>query len=98
MFFIIAVGWTGASRSIRSRMVRSVMKHVIPACLFVIALRLSGCTGEGAKEMFETAQFEERQNNQVHAKQLYEAIIKDFPNSEYAKKAGERLAQLSQGK
>lgn len=77
-------------------MVRSIMKHVIPACLFVIALGLSGCRGESAKEMFKTAQFEERQNNQAHAKQLYEAIIKDFPNSEYAKKAGERLAQLSQ--
>ena len=74
------------------------MKHIIPACLFVIALGLSGCTEDSAKEMYETAQFEERQNNQAHAKQLYEAIIKDFPNSEYAKKAGERLAQLSQGK
>ena len=74
------------------------MNHLIPACLFVTALGLSGCTGEGAKEMFETAQFEERQNNQAHAKQLYEAITKDFPNSEYAKKAGERLAQLNQSK
>jgi outer membrane protein assembly factor BamD (BamD/ComL family) len=74
------------------------MKHIIPACLFVIALGLSGCTGDSAKEMYETAQFEERQNNQAHAKQLYEAIIKDFPNSEYAPKAGERLAQLSQSK
>ena len=74
------------------------MKHIIPACLFVIALGLSGCTGDSAKEMYETAQFEERQNNQAHAKQLYEAIIKDFANSEYAQKAGERLAQLSQSK
>jgi len=79
-------------------MVRRIMKHVSLACLFVIALALSGCTGEGAKELYETAQFEERQNNEAHAKQLYEAIIKDFPNSEYAKKAGERLAQLSQSK
>ncbi len=75
-----------------------MMKHVIPACLFVIALGLSGCTGDSAKDMFETAQFEERQNNQVHAKELYEAIIKDYPNSDYAKKASERLDQLSQSK
>ena len=74
------------------------MKHIITACLFVIALGLSGCTGDSAKEMYETAQFEKRQNNQTHAKQLYEAIIKDFPNGDYAKKAGERLAQLSQSK
>ena len=74
------------------------MKPIIPACLLVIALGLSGCTGDSAKEMFETAQFEERQNNRTHARQLYEAIIKDYPNSEYAQKASERLAQLSQSK
>ena len=74
------------------------MKQIIPAWLFVIALGLSGCTGDSAKEMYETAQFEERQNNQAHAKEIYEAIIKDFPNSEYAQKAGERLAQVSQSK
>lgn len=74
------------------------MNHVILACLFVIALGLLGCTGDSAKEMFETAQFEEQQNNQAHAKQLYEEIIKDYPNSEYAKEASERLDQLSQSK
>ena len=79
-------------------MLMRVMKPIIPACLLVIALGLSGCTGDSAKEMFETAQFEERQNNRTHARQLYEAIIKDYPNSEYAQKASERLAQLSQSK
>lgn len=74
------------------------MKHVILACLFVIALGLLGCTVDSAKEMFETAQFEEQQNNQAHAKQLYEAIIRDYPNSEYAKEASERLDQLGQSK
>ena len=74
------------------------MKHVFLAFHFVIALELLGCTEDGAKEMFETAQFEEQQNNQAHAKQLYEAIIKDYPNSEYAKEASERLDQLSQSK
>jgi len=74
------------------------MKHVILTCLFVIGLGLWGCTGDSAKEMFETAQFEEQQNNQAHAKQLYEVIIKDYPNSEYAKEASERLDELSQSK
>lgn len=74
------------------------MKHLFLARLFVIALGLSGCTVDSAKEMFETAQFEEQQNNQAHAKQLYEEIIKDYPNSEYAKDASERLDQLKQSK
>lgn len=77
---------------------RSMMKHIILAVLFITALWLSGCTGDKAKETFETAQFEERQNNQAHAKQLYEEIIKDYPDSEYAQKASERLAQLAPSK
>jgi outer membrane protein assembly factor BamD (BamD/ComL family) len=44
--------------------------------------------------IFETAQFEEVQNNQEHAKQLYSEIIAKYPESEYAKKAKERLSEL----
>jgi hypothetical protein len=49
---------------------------VLIACL---GLALAGCSGNGAKELFETAQFEELQNNQEHARQLYEEIIKKYP-------------------
>jgi TolA-binding protein len=50
--------------------------------------------GNRAAELFETAQFEEVQNNQEHAKQLYSEIIAKYPESEYAKKAKERLSEL----
>jgi TolA-binding protein len=59
-----------------------------------IAISLSGCSGNRAAELFETAQFEEVQNNQEHAKQLYSEIIAKYPESEYAKKAKERLSEL----
>ena len=44
--------------------------------------------------MFETAQFEELQNNHEHAEELYRKIIKEYPESEYAKKSKERLLEL----
>ena len=60
------------------------------------ALLLS-CSGEKAKEMLETAQFEERQMNLPHAKQLYEDIIRLYPATKEAETARARLAQLNVG-
>jgi len=62
---------------------------------FVLGLffGIAGC-GESPKEMFETAQFEELQNNQSHARELYERIIQTHPDSDFAKKAALRLAEL----
>ena len=52
------------------------------------------CSGSGATDLYETAQFEELQNNQRHALQLYEEIVRDYPGSELAKKSGERIVKL----
>ncbi len=51
---------------------------------------LIGC-GEDPRQIFETAQFEEQQNNRAHARELYEHIIQDHPDSEFAEKARQRL-------
>ena len=59
--------------------------------VFIVA-----CTGDKAKELIETAEFEERQMNIPHAKQLYEEVIRLYPSSQEAEKARSRLAQLSQ--
>ena len=67
--------------------------------LAIIALSMllcAGCGGDGAKELFDTAQFEEQQNNEAHAKELYQDIIAKYPQSEYAKKAAERLQALGE--
>ena len=61
--------------------------------LCLLVLGVVGC-GENPKQMFETAQFEEQQNNHSHARELYGRIIKADPNSNLAKKAKERLAAL----
>ena len=64
--------------------------------IFVIAftLAVAGCSDKKAREKYETAQFEELQKNYVHARKLYQEIIRKFPDSDYAKEASERLKAL----
>ena len=52
-----------------------------------------GC-GEDPQQLFETAQFEEQQHNQAHAKELYERILRDHAKSPIAQKAEARLKEL----
>jgi len=59
-------------------------------------LLLLSCSGDKAKELLETAEFEERQMNLPHAKQLYEDVIRLYPTSKEAEKAQARLAALKQ--
>jgi TolA-binding protein len=47
--------------------------------------------GEDPRQIFETAQFEEQQHNRAHAQELYEQLILQFPESELAEKARQRL-------
>lgn len=54
---------------------------------------LLGC-GEDPAQILETAQFEEQQNNLLHAQELYEQIIREFPESTQAETAKERMAEL----
>lgn len=60
----------------------------------ICILTIPACSAENAGDLFETAQFEELQNNREHAKQLYERIIKKYPESEFAEKAEGRLEEL----
>jgi len=58
---------------------------------------LLGCSGDKAAELLETAEFEERQMNIPHAKQLYDDVIRLYPSSKQAELARARLAQLNTG-
>lgn len=72
------------------------LKNMAVAAL-LLSLLLSGCSGDKAKELLETAEFEERQMNVPHAKQLYEEVIRFYPSSPQAQTARERLAKLNAG-
>ena len=70
------------------------MKRVRKAAIAAgLLLALAGCFGESAEQLMKTAEFEELQHNQEHARQLYERIVRDFPDSPEAKLAAERLAK-----
>jgi TolA-binding protein len=60
----------------------------------VLAAALAAC-GESADQLLETAAFEEIQNNPAHARQLYERILRDHPDTPQAKTAAEKLRALA---
>jgi len=66
---------------------------VIVGLLFSLMI---GCGGESPESLYDTAQFEEKQMNKPHATELYERIIRDHPDSEWAGKAKKRLEKLRQ--
>ncbi|SLM47153.1 conserved exported protein of unknown function [Nitrospira japonica] len=65
------------------------------AMLLFVTLSAAGCTGDKPKELLETAEFEERQMNLPHAKQLYEELVRQYPTSPEANTARARLAKLN---
>jgi len=69
------------------------MKRMVVSALILSGL-MGACGVDKSKELFETAQFEEKQNNREHARQLYQEIVTKYPQSPLAKQARERLAVL----
>ncbi|MEO2054914.1 MAG: hypothetical protein ABGX83_06430 [Nitrospira sp.] len=70
------------------------IKQLILSLLFL--LFILGCSNpeEKSQEIFETAQFEEQQNNFKHARQLYQEITSKYPETSFAYKAASRLETL----
>ena len=61
----------------------------------IFCVTLAACSGDKAKELLETAEFEERQQNVAHAKQLYEELVRLYPSSPQAESARTRLEKLN---
>ena len=70
------------------------MKCFLLCAVVLINLAAAGCVGDKSKELFETARFEEKQNNREHAEKLYAEIVAKYPDSPVAKQVQERLAEL----
>jgi TolA-binding protein len=62
--------------------------------MILLSVSVSGCTGDKAKDMMDTAILEEKQHNSDHARQLYQEIIQKYPDSSVAKDAQRRLSEL----
>ncbi|MDO8354826.1 MAG: hypothetical protein Q7U76_00325 [Nitrospirota bacterium] len=71
------------------------MTRSLALILFACLLAVSACNGDKPKELLETAEFEERQMNLPHAKQLYEDVIRLYPTSKQAEQARARLTSLT---
>lgn len=71
------------------------MNRVLTWASLVLLLSASACGPDQASQMLDTAQFEERQTNMAHAKELYEEIIRHYPDSPAAKTARARLTELA---
>lgn len=69
------------------------MKKILLSLLF--AALLAGC-GDRAKDLYETAQFEEQQFNREHARKLYREVVEKYPSSPYAETARKRLSELQE--
>jgi len=70
------------------------MKATIFFCLWVLIVPLTACSGNEAASLYETARLEEKQNSLDHARQLYEEILRKYPNAEVAADAKKRLDAL----
>ncbi len=71
------------------------MHRLLTWTVLALLVSASGCGPDQASQMLETAQFEERQTNLVHARELYENIVRQYPDSPAAKTARARLAELA---
>ena len=70
------------------------MRRFLAGCMLLL---LVGC-GDKAKDLYDTAQLEEKQNNRPDATKLYRQIVEDYPDSPYASQAKTRLAELGKAR
>ena len=70
------------------------MNRGIYILLVFVILAFAGCSDKMAQELYETAQFEELQNNKPNAAKLYRKILEKYPDTATAVKARERLEAM----
>ncbi len=74
----------------------SYLKSFFICTCFCVSLCCWGCADaeQKAHDMYELAVFEEKQFNTAHAKELYNGIIDQYPNTNRAEMAKKALIRL----
>jgi TolA-binding protein len=70
----------------------------VKAALVLAASLVVAACGGGAKELMDTAEFEELQRNTTHARELYAEVVRTYPDAPEAATARERLKALDEGR
>ena len=70
------------------------MKIFVIALMTLLSVSMSGCTGDKARELMDTAILEEKQHNTEHARKLYQEIVQKYPDSPLANEARKKLSDL----
>jgi hypothetical protein len=78
-----------------SRRLKESRMTSVCAMIFTLLLLGAACGPGQAAQQLEIAQFEERQGNKDHAKELYQDIIIRYSDSPAAQTARTRLAELA---
>lgn len=93
------MGWMAPTFYDLKRVRMNRFGRITQLILFLLFLIVPfGCSNpeEKSQALFETAQFEEQQNNFKHARQLYQEIVDKYPASSFAYKAASRLEMLGE--
>jgi outer membrane protein assembly factor BamD (BamD/ComL family) len=63
----------------------------------VLALAPMACTSSerAAQEVYELAQFEQKQGNMDHARKLYQDVVTKYPDTSWAQKAQTSLSEIA---
>lgn len=69
------------------------MRWSVRFASFALVVLLVSCS-EDPQMLLDTAQLEEKQNNPDHARDLYERLVRDHPETMAATIAQERLREL----
>ncbi|MEW6683134.1 MAG: hypothetical protein AB1451_09480 [Nitrospirota bacterium] len=74
--------------------IASIVRPIAIALLLAVSSVACTSAERAAQEAYELAQFEQKQGNAEHARQLYQEVITKYPDTSWAKKARAGLSEL----
>lgn len=74
--------------------ISSAARALLVGVILVLAPMACTSAERAAQDTYELGQFEEKQGNTDHARQLYQEIVTKHPDTSWADKARTRLSEL----